>query len=119
MKGPWNKYLKNSRYLLPITTSIHKFSHKLQSHNKFTPKSISSKYIQFKYVLKHALYSTNDIEIARDYLLMKIQGDVIWKGQMRESKLGDLIMRFDYPMSNVQTPKGIATKHSSSLPSIL
>jgi len=27
--------------------------------------------------LKHALYSTNDIEIARDYLLMKIQGDVI------------------------------------------
>ncbi len=41
------------------------------------------------------------------------------KGQMRESKLGDLIVRFDCPMSCVQTPKGIATKHSSSLPSIL
>jgi hypothetical protein len=41
------------------------------------------------------------------------------KGQMREAKLGDWIMRFDYPMSTFQTPKGIATKHSSSLPSIL
>jgi hypothetical protein len=29
------------------------------------------------------------------------------KGQMRESKLGDLIMRFDYPMSSVQTPKAL------------
>jgi hypothetical protein len=41
------------------------------------------------------------------------------KGQIRESKLGDLIMRFDYPMSSVQTPKGIATKHSALLPCIL
>jgi len=41
------------------------------------------------------------------------------KGQIRESKLGGFIMRFGYPMSSVQTPKGIATKHSSSLPSIL
>jgi hypothetical protein len=64
--------------------------------------------------LKHALYSINDIEIARDYSLMKFQGD----GYERTNERVE-IGRFDYPMSSVQTPKGIVTKHSASLPSML